>query len=286
MKPELEKIEFKSNNSFQSKIVKRDQRPLLTQAWHYHPEIEICYTLKSHGLRYVGNNISAYNERDLVILGSYLPHGFTTIDKSEQYVIQFNKEFLGKDFFNTSELEQIQSFLLESNRGVVLRGSELKKAEEYIQYLYKPDQSKMERLLKLLELLNYLSQCANIDIICSEKYSSTITRSKLNKVNMIFEFLRNNFQNDISIQTVCNVVNMTESTFYKFIQRHTKKKFTAILNEYRIDFASKLIVSSDLSISEISFKSGYKNLSYFNRVFKKSFKITPKDFRKKYRVKR
>ena len=279
MKPEFEKIEQKSANSFVSKIVKREQRPLLTQAWHYHPEIEICYTLKSHGLRYVGNNISEYDQGDLVILGSYLPHGFTTIDQSEQYVIQFNQAFLGKDFFDASELEDINSFLRQSNKGIVLKGSELKKAEEYIRLLFMPNLSKMGRLIHLLELLNFLSHCSNIEFICSEKYSSTLTQSKLNKINTIFEFIKNNYQQDISICSASKEVNMTESTFYKFIKRHTNKKFTTILNEYRINHASKLLVSSHIPISEISFKSGYKNLSYFNRVFKNTYNLTPKQFR-------
>lgn len=282
MKPEFEKIEPKTANSFVSKIVKRDQRPLLTQAWHFHPEIEICYTLKSHGLRYVGNNISEYDQGDLVILGSYLPHGFTTIDQSEQYVIQFDQGFLGKDFLDSSELEDIKSFLLQSNKGIVLRGSELNQAEEYIHLIYAQNMSKMQRLIRLLEFLNFLSLCSNIELICSEKYSSTLTQSKLNKINTILEFIKNNYQQDISIGSASKEVNMTESTFYKFIKRHTNKKFTTILNEYRINHASKLLVSSQIPISEISFKSGYNNLSYFNRVFKESYNLTPKQFRNIY----
>ena len=283
MKPEFEKIESKSANSFVYKIVKRNQRPFLTEAWHYHPEIEICYTLKSHGLRYVGNNISDYSERDLVILGSYLPHGFTTIDESEQYVIQFGQGFLGKDFFDSSELEEINSFLNQSNKGIVIKGTELNKAEEYIQYLYQSNQTKMERLLNLLEFLDFLSKCSNIELICSEKYSSNLTESKLNKVNKIFEYIKNNYQQDISVQSASKMVNMTESTFYKFIKRHTNKKFTSILNEYRINHASKLLVSSLMPISEISFISGFNNLSYFNRVFKNSYNMTPKQFRNNYK---
>lgn len=282
MKPEFEKIETKSSNSFVTKIVKRDQRPFLTEAWHFHPEIEICYTLKSHGLRYVGNNISEYSKRDLVVLGSYLPHGFTTIDKSEQYVIQFNQDFLGKDFFESSELDDINTLLFQSNKGITIKGSELKKAEEYIQQMYQIDLPKMKRLLVLLDFLNFLAECSNIEMICSEKYSANLTQTKLHTVNKIFEYIKNNYQKEITIQSVSKIVNMTESTFYKFIKRHTNKKFTEILNEYRINHASKLLASSMMPISEVSFKSGYNNLSYFNRIFKRAYNMTPKQFRNTY----
>lgn len=283
MKPEFEKIERKSSNSFVAKVVERDNRPLLSQAWHFHPEIEICYTLKSHGLRYVGNNISEYNERDLVILGSYLPHGFTTIDQSEQYVIQFNKNFLGKDFFHSFEFEKINSFLTLANRGIYIKGSDLESAEKCIESLFESKLSAMERLIRLFDLLNIVSQSSNIEFICSEKYSSNLSKSKLNNVKKIFAFIDENFQHDISIKSASKVVNMTESAFYKFIKRHTNKKFTTILNEYRINHASKLLLSSDFSISEISFKSGYNNLSYFNRIFMHTYKMSPRKFRKLYR---
>ncbi len=283
MRPEFEKIQPKSSHSFMARVVKRDKRPLLSQAWHYHPEIEICYTARSQGLKYVGNGIFPYKERDLVVLGSNLPHGFTTVKKSEQFVIQFNQEFLGRDFFNVVELERIKDLLHMSRSGLVLKGAELEKAEDLIYQIYNAENTGMEQLLLLLQFLDYLSKCSNLVSLCSEKYTSSISVKKLNDIKAIFDYIENNFQKDITIQSASRVVNLTESAFYKFIKRHTNKKFTVILNEFRIDHSSKLLVSSDLPISEISFKSGYNNLSYFNRIFKQSYNMTPRQFRKKYR---
>lgn len=282
MRPELEKIPRKSTRSFSVKVVKRANRPLLTKAWHHHPEIEVCYTAKSRGRRYVGNNISDYKERDLVILGSNLPHGFTTSVESEQYVLQFRREFLGQDFFNAAELERINTLLVRSKRGLVLSGPEIEEADRRIKGLYDQDQSNFRQLLSLLEFLDFLSQCKNLTPICTEKYSSYISITKLNSIKTIFDYIEKNYQSEISISDACKVVNLTESAFYKFMKRHTNKKFTTILNEYRIDHASKLILSSDLPISEISYQSGYSNLSHFNRVFKETYNMTPRQLRKQY----
>lgn len=282
MRPELEKIDSNSTHSFVKRIVRREQRPHLTEAWHYHPEIEICFTRKSKGKRFVGNNISNYKEGDLVILGSYLPHGFTTIDQSEQYVIQFKKEFLGETFISSNELQEINRFLNLSIKGILIKGEEALKAEDYILDLFRSENSKMKNLLLLLELLDFLANCSNVEYICSEKYSSTLSESKLNNVQAIFNYISENFQNDISIKSASTAVNMTESAFYKFIKRHTNKKFTTILNEYRINHASILLASSNQSIAEVSFKSGYNNLSYFNRIFKQTYRMTPNQFRTSY----
>ncbi|MEM9544608.1 MAG: AraC family transcriptional regulator [Bacteroidota bacterium] len=284
MRPELEKIQRNSTRSFNVKIVKRANRPLLTKAWHYHPEIEICYTVKSRGRRYVGNNISEYKEQDLVILGPNLPHGFTTSVETEQYVLQFRKEFLGQGFFNAAELERINNLLIRSKRGLSLSGMEIKEADHRIRNIYNQEEYSFQKLLSLLEFLDYLSTCKNLSPICTEKYSSHISITKLNSIKTIFEFIENNFQKQVTISDACKMVNLTESAFYKFVKRHTNKKFTTILNEYRIDHASKLLISSDLPISEICYQSGFGNLSHFNRVFKQSFNITPRELRRKYEI--
>ncbi len=283
MKPEFEEIQPIKSRSFLTKVVKRDNRPLLTQAWHYHPQIEICYTLKSHGLRYVGNNISDYKERDLVVLGSNLPHGFTTTDRSEQYVIQFMPDFLGDGFFSVAELRKVQVLLDQSKRGLALTASETKKAETLIMDLYEPELSEMKRLLALLRFLDFLSASNGLESICSDKYSASISVNKLSKLKAIFDYIENNFQSQISIEEACRTVNLTESAFYKFIKRHTNKKFTTIVNEYRMDHVSKLLVSGDKPISEVSVLSGFNNLSYFNKIFKQTYRQTPRQFRIDYK---
>ena len=58
--------------------------------------------------------------------------------------------------------------------------------------------------------------------------------------------------------------------------------FIEYLNNYRLTMASRLLVSSNSSIIAIAMESGFDNLSYFNRLFKKKYKITPSEFRKMY----
>ncbi len=282
MKPEFEEIQKNSFRSFSIKVVKRANRPLLTKAWHHHPEIEICYTEKSRGKRYVGNNISEYREQDLVILGSHLPHGFTTSDETEQYVIQFRPEFLGKEFFNAGELSTINSLIQRAKRGLHLSASQIDKAKHMIKALYNSEQSDFSQLIKLLELLEFLAISPDLRPICTEKYSEYISVNKLNSIKTIFEFIENNYQKEINIRDACQIMNLTESAFYKFMKRHTNKKFTTILNEYRLEHASKLLTSSDLQISEVSYQSGFRNLSYFNRVFKEAYHQTPREMRRVY----
>lgn len=280
MKPELEKIIEAYESSFVAKTVKRANRPLLTQAWHYHPEIEICFTRKSSGQRFVGNKIASYQVGDLVMLGSFLPHGFTTSEKSDQIVIQFNEHFMGTTFLEKPEMRKILELIHRAKMGIEFYGKTQKKATRKIIEILKEQGS--IKFIKLLQLLTILANSQEYKIICSKNYSTTLNMDQLSRVKTIFEYIENNYRTDISIPEVAKSLNLSESAFYKFVRKHTKKKFTQIVNEYRINHATKLLIETELTISQICYQCGYNNLSYFNRKFREITEIRPHEFRAKY----
>src|SRR5512134_3022387 len=57
--------------------------------WHYHPEFELTLTLNSRGQRYIGDNVSNYDDGDLVLLGPNLPHTWCSaakIDSAQPHI--------------------------------------------------------------------------------------------------------------------------------------------------------------------------------------------------------
>ncbi|MEM1323176.1 MAG: AraC family transcriptional regulator [Bacteroidota bacterium] len=280
MKPEYEKIVELPERSFSTRLINRNSRPLLSQAWHFHPEIEICYTLKSSGRRFVGNQISDYEKTDLVMFGSNLPHGFTTDMHCSQVVIQMAPDFLGRTFINRPELRSIKFLFEHARRGLEFKGSAKKKARKLIRRLLKNDG--MTRLLNLLELLQLFAESSDVEEICSEEYFLDLDESQLGRIKIVYDHIMENFRKEVSIKEVADKLNISEAAFYKFIKKQTKKTYTQIINEFRTNHASKLLMNSDKTIAQICFESGYNNVSYFNRKFKEIMKQTPHDFRNQY----
>lgn len=280
MKPEYEIIAEPSERSFTAKIVTRKNRPLLSQAWHFHPEVEICYTLMSNGKRFVGNQISDYRKTDLVMFGSNLPHGFTTEMNSSQVVIQMNTDFLGEQFMTKPELNAINHLFAKAKHGLEFSEKTKEKSKKLIKKILRKDG--MTKLLYLLELLNVLAESNTYTKICSEEYALGLNVSQLGRIKIVYEHIMQNYQKDVSIKEVANKLNISEPTFYKFIKKQTKKTYTQIINEFRINHASKLLMTTDKNIGQICFESGYNNVSYFNRKFKEVMHQTPHNFKSKY----
>lgn len=267
--------------SFTVKTVIRESRPLLSQAWHYHPQLEICFTEKSFGRRFVGNHISDYEEGDMVMFGPNLPHGFTTDGYCQQVVIQMTEDFLGHDFLQKPELRKIRGLFHHAKRGLEVGPNTKLKARDKIDQLKTAEG--FHQMIYLLELLGIVAEAEDLAPICSEEYSLDLDATNLNRVKVVYDYIVQHFQEEIRIKTVAGLLNLTEVAFYKFIRRHTKKTFISILNEFRISYASKLLISTDKSISQICFESGFNNASYFNRKFKEVMNQTPHEFRNHYK---
>ncbi len=281
MKPEYEKIVDTGSKSFIIRNITRKSRPLLSQAWHFHPEIEICYTEKSRGRRFVGNQIAEYEEDDLVMFGSNLPHGFTTDMFCSQVVIQFTGDFMGPSFINKPEMIKIKSLLERSKQGLEFKGAHKKKAIKIIRKL-STSQDGLFQFLELLKLLKTLTEGKKVKHICTKEYALDLNASQLGRIKIVYDHIMNNFKDEVRIKTIATKLNISEAAFYKFIKKHTHKTYTQIINEFRINHASKLLINSDKHISSICFESGYNNISYFNRKFKEIMHVSPMEFKKNY----
>ena len=86
---------------------------------------------------------------------------------------------------------------------------------------------------------------------------------------------------DISIEEIADFCHYSPSHFMKFFKSHMGMGFIEYLNDYRLTIAARQLVSSDESILTVASLSGFDNLSYFNRLFRRKYHTTPGAYRKK-----
>ena len=98
----------------------------------------------------------------------------------------------------------------------------------------------------------------------------TDTKS-LGKMKLILKYIENNYMNRITIADVAGEVGLSQSHFMKYFKNTMGTSFIDYLNEYRLTMASRLLLSSDSTILDIAAETGFDNLSYFNRTFKRRF---------------
>jgi len=97
-----------------------------------------------------------------------------------------------------------------------------------------------------------------------------------------FGFMHENFDRVIKLADVAKIVNMSELAFSRFIKKRTGKTFIESLNEIRLGQASRLLIETTHTIAEVSYRCGFNNMSYFNRIFRNKNGCTPSEFRGNY----
>jgi len=249
--------------------------------WHYHPEIEIVYINEGSGKRQVGSHVSYYQNGDLICIGSNLPHcGFTDTfsKKRNETLIQMLPDYLGKTFFEISEMKSINSLLERAKQGLVFHGETKKKVGAIIQKM--KDKTPFERILDSILVLHELEKSKEFEILNAEGFTLKAEAQDNHRINDIFNHVQENFNQPISIEEIASHVNMTSPAFCRYFKKVTQKTFTQFVNEYRLVHATKLLSEQQESIQTICFECGFNNFSHFNKLFKNYTGKTPTEYRK------
>lgn len=237
--------------------------------WHYHPEIELVFVNGGSGKRQIGSHISYYSDGDLVLIGSNLPHcGFTdekTGNKNE-IVIQMPADFLGSDFLNIPELKNIQQLFQKAKGGIAFGKETIQKIAPIIDEM--GNRSNFDRLLRMIRILNDLGVSNEYTILNADGFALELQVQDNDRINVVFNYVKDHFQEPIQLETVSNMVSMTTPSFCRYFKKITNKTFTNFVNDYRLVHASKLLSENTKSITEICFESGFNNFSHFNKSFK------------------
>ena len=93
-------------------------------------------------------------------------------------------------------------------------------------------------------------------------------------------YLTENFGGDITLSATAKHVNISPVYLSKIFKKELNTTFSDYLDEMRFSYAQNLLASTELSILEICYLAGFKDYANFTRRFKKSFCITPSEYRR------
>lgn len=99
------------------------------------------------------------------------------------------------------------------------------------------------------------------------------------KLKTVLQFIHENYQQTVTIRELADLCHFSEYHFMRFFKRHMNMTCIEYLNQYRLEVAAGQLAQTSLPVTSIALECGFNNISYFNRVFRKKFGITPKEYR-------
>ncbi|WP_234736833.1 AraC family transcriptional regulator [Tellurirhabdus bombi] len=271
-------------------VIKELTEPYFDPNWHFHPHYQLFLVEQGTGTRFIGDSIQSFDEGDMVFLGPNLPHLWRSDQRyyereanlmTKGIVIYFSEGFLGDAFFDRPEMVFLRQLLTYSRRGLEWLGETRTQIEKAMKEML--DQAvTFDRVLSLLTLLNQLSHSTEYRFITSEGYSNTVKPSETKRMQVIHNYILDNYQQVIQLETLADLIGMSPSAFCRYFKTHTNKTFSEFISEVRVGQACKLLIDGNLNVTEVSYECGFRTLSNFNRQFKDVTGQTPSQYKKSY----
>ena len=266
--PDSKYIDFHYNISSIQKIMFNKVIPL---HWHEFYEIELFLG---------GSGIATMNGKDYNIERGRLfwvtptdIHSYVLTEKSETVNISFSINSI-EDISITERLS------MHNGDTILLDDDEI----EWILMMSK----KIRNELRCGEFLakKYISQimgCIIIEILRKierRKFSDNTP----NSIQQAVHYICLHFRENITLENISSYVGLSKNHFCEKFHSSMDITFKEYLTKVRLDYALRLILYTDISINDVSYFSGFNSVSYFLRIFKKKFNISPLAYRKKYKT--
>ena len=277
MKTILQKITNDASQSFACRVYQTLQ---FETNWHKHVEYELILIQKGHGTAMIGDYVCDYSVNDLFFIAGNLPHWFRKNHPKmtgAALVIHFTNDCWGEGLLQMAEMKAIQS-LLQKNNGIQLEKNLKKEVMESMQLIHR--KKGFEKLLLLLQCLQKIGVSKQYKILTED---FTDTSNVVNPViERVIDFSFKHYQEKVTLKQAAAIANMSIPNFCRFFKKNIKKTYFDFLRDLRISHACKLLTSSNQSILDICYESGYKSWAHFSKQFTEVKQQTPSQYSKIY----
>ncbi|WP_168118782.1 AraC family transcriptional regulator [Paenibacillus sp. HB172176] len=254
--------------------------------WHYHEEVEFLLIVEGGLTCYCPESQFDIRKGDVAIFGALEPHYTLHAYPGTLKYIVFQIDL--RKHWDGSTLSSMQHF------------SEVNRPLSSMNYVYRSNEGVQKQTADLIrEIFNDMNNVPiGYDLAVSSRIKSILllllrhdTRKLLNyNDNRMYERLQpavdhieSLLSTKLTVDDVCSLVNMSYTHFIKTFKNTIGMSFTEFIAYKRIKKAEQLLLTRDMSISEIAEAVGFSNLGHFYNMFRRYNDCSPKQFKGRLR---
>lgn len=255
----------------------------------WHERLELFLPVSGQIRLRMGESTIALTAGDLLVVDNLKLHNveeFSDLD-SRVVVISFLPEFV----YSLGSPSHDYTFLLPFYARVEGKPHILRAGDELADSVHAAVTTVLSRYFKtgvaphreagckaaFLELLLQLAQRFHTSEVLHSEF--LLQQQRAARLARLFEFIRLNYAQKISVAEAANLVHMSEPQFMKVFKKVSGMTFVAYVTHVRLASAVPLLKSSPASVAEIANSVGFSDQSYFDRRFKQAFGCSPREFR-------
>lgn len=267
--------------------IKDQQTSMLEKhRWHYHKEVEFLAIVEGH--------LGVQNKREYVVLGpgdvmifgASQPHRtHKPLTEALHYVV-FQIDLV--KHFDQSTMPYLYCFseltqpLDELNYIFDVNESANREMYAYIMDIFKESQTRargyeiaISAIIKRMMLLLLRRDSRNVLNYTEE--------TELNRLRPVLDYINANLNDKLCVEDACQLLNLSYHYFIKYFKKTMGVSFVDYVNYKRIKRSELLLLTSELSIMEVSFEVGISNMAQFYKLFKRHNQCSPREYKLRMR---
>ena len=250
--------------------------------WHWHTELEFVYVESGTVTFWIGEKQFILSEGNGVFINSKILHRFYSPDAA------IIPNFLCMPYFIAAENSLIYSKYI---RPILLSSLSFQIFSREIPW----QADVLEIIRKIIDVQNDISVCElatsvliqelwlelykHADFSCANTHTDALASSQA-RLQLMMQYIHQNYQCNLSLDNIADYAGLSKSTILNLFQKYLHTTPINYLINYRLNEAAILLSKTEKKIITISNETGFNNVDYFCRLFKKHYHMTPTEYRK------
>lgn len=240
---------------------------------HWHTNLEVVYLLMGEAKITVNDQVHMAKTGDIVIFNTNDIHRIDAeSDDIHYYSLVFDNKFCNDQGFDTINNEfNVVTEDLEMRNIFQIIGHEMNKEKKYYQ-----------DAVRALSITMLILLFRNQKIKKDQKIDTHIPQ--IHYVKDALEYIHNHYHEDLSLDMIADYAGVSKYHFSRVFKDVTSLTINQYINNLRCKQARQLLLTTELSVSEIAEQTGFRSVSYFTKAYKRLFSQTPTESRKESTV--
>ena len=249
--------------------------------WHWHREFEFLYVESGEIICGIGEKQIILSKGDAIFINSKILHRFYASSGGVIPNFVCMPEFIAPE--NSLVYKKYILPIISSNMSFQCFQIAEPWQARIIQIMIKimgTQENEKIRELSTLALLQdlWLIFYENVKLSDKEKMQ-TVDEAAQKRVQLMMQYIHENYNHEMSLDEIASHIGISKSTALNLFQRFLHTTPVIYLIGYRLQAASWLLKNTNKKVKTIAYESGFRNVDYFCRLFKKRYHLTPSEYR-------
>jgi AraC-like DNA-binding protein len=175
----------------------------------------------------------------------------------------------------------LKDLLNEAERGLVFSDDDARRAEPH--FMQMVNNKGIDKMINLFNIIQIMCSSEKRGLLCSENYKLAFDERGNKRMTDVYTFIRENYFRPISLEKIAKIARMSPFAFSRYFKKNCGAGFVEYLNRVRTNKACYLLRETEYQVNDIAMECGFASISNFNKQFRKTEGLSPRDYRAQFR---